>query len=216
MSVRRIIVCALLIALSLPTLPSLAEPLRYLDDANLQSDAPVVSGNFPKIALTETQSLSATNEEWSRYDVIGGKAGMATKIAAAQAINPAVNFHFSYHARAYLGYVHSEPCEIALGVPFNQTGPATQGCSFYAGHWLYRAGTRLTAGINASQTTIRVADASHIRAGDYLAIYNAPAGSFANAEHVRVQSVDRGVNPCLLYTSPSPRDKRQSRMPSSA
>ena len=24
------------------------------------------------------------------------------------------------------------------------------------------------------------------------------------------------INPCLLYTSPSPRDKRQSRMPSSA
>ena len=26
----------------------------------------------------------------------------------------------------------------------------------------------------------------------------------------------RAVFPCLLYTSPSPRDKRQSRMPSSA
>ena len=25
-----------------------------------------------------------------------------------------------------------------------------------------------------------------------------------------------GIGPCLLYTSPSPRDKRQSRMPSSA
>ena len=25
-----------------------------------------------------------------------------------------------------------------------------------------------------------------------------------------------GIQPCLLYTSPSPRDKRQSRMPSSA
>ena len=25
-----------------------------------------------------------------------------------------------------------------------------------------------------------------------------------------------GLTPCLLYTSPSPRDKRQSRMPSSA
>ena len=25
-----------------------------------------------------------------------------------------------------------------------------------------------------------------------------------------------GINDCLLYTSPSPRDKRQSRMPSSA
>ena len=27
---------------------------------------------------------------------------------------------------------------------------------------------------------------------------------------------EAGVSPCLLYTSPSPRDKRQSRMPSSA
>ena len=27
---------------------------------------------------------------------------------------------------------------------------------------------------------------------------------------------DNDKNPCLLYTSPSPRDKRQSRMPSSA
>ena len=25
-----------------------------------------------------------------------------------------------------------------------------------------------------------------------------------------------GVNPCLLYTSPSPRDRQKSRMPSSA
>ena len=27
---------------------------------------------------------------------------------------------------------------------------------------------------------------------------------------------DGKIRPCLLYTSPSPRDKRQSRMPSSA
>ena len=27
---------------------------------------------------------------------------------------------------------------------------------------------------------------------------------------------DQTIVPCLLYTSPSPRDKRQSRMPSSA
>ena len=29
-------------------------------------------------------------------------------------------------------------------------------------------------------------------------------------------AVDMVINSCLLYTSPSPRDKRQSRMPSSA
>ena len=35
-------------------------------------------------------------------------------------------------------------------------------------------------------------------------------------EAVRWATVDDAVRACLLYTSPSPRDKRQSRMPSSA
>ena len=35
-------------------------------------------------------------------------------------------------------------------------------------------------------------------------------GSVGTANHGEL------VDPCLLYTSPSPRDKRQSRMPSSA
>ena len=33
---------------------------------------------------------------------------------------------------------------------------------------------------------------------------------------LRVQRDTVGIHTCLLYTSPSPRDKRQSRMPSSA
>ena len=83
--------------------------------------------------------------------MIGGKAGMATKVAAVQNINPAVKFHFSFHPRSYLGYIHNDPCEIAFGFPFNETGPATEGCSIYAGHWLYRAGTTLTNAISANQ-----------------------------------------------------------------
>ena len=39
-------------------------------------------------------------------------------------------------------------------------------------------------------------------------------GKTANPEGTRI--VDDEGNDCLLYTSPSPRDKRQSRMPSSA
>ena len=35
-------------------------------------------------------------------------------------------------------------------------------------------------------------------------------------QHFRIQAVRMGIKSCLLYTSPSPRDKRQSRMPSSA
>ena len=38
-------------------------------------------------------------------------------------------------------------------------------------------------------------------------------GSIAYAEILNVANL---INSCLLYTSPSPRDKRQSRMPSSA
>ena len=41
------------------------------------------------------------------------------------------------------------------------------------------------------------------------------------AEWIKIEKKERGQTPmidigCLLYTSPSPRDKRQSRMPSSA
>ena len=45
---------------------------------------------------------------------------------------------------------------------------------------------------------------------------------FTDEETRKLYRIGRGeqgvllVRPCLLYTSPSPRDKRQSRMPSSA
>ena len=41
------------------------------------------------------------------------------------------------------------------------------------------------------------------------------AQGLGNAETALAEPSDDGIN-CLLYTSPSPRDKRQSRMPSSA
>ena len=41
------------------------------------------------------------------------------------------------------------------------------------------------------------------------------SGQFGEVLRFQSQRADR-VEPCLLYTSPSPRDKRQSRMPSSA
>ena len=41
-----------------------------------------------------------------------------------------------------------------------------------------------------------------------------PVHAHVSIHQGKIVAVDR--NPCLLYTSPSPRDKRQSRMPSSA
>ena len=62
--------------------------------------------------------------------------------------------------------------------------------------------------------------ANSIKAGGNLDNINALSvisdGTYRENENIRVNKYaykDRG---CLLYTSPSPRDKRQSRMPSSA
>ena len=44
-------------------------------------------------------------------------------------------------------------------------------------------------------------------------------GGFSYGDYLRCGSIaakSNIINSCLLYTSPSPRDKRQSRMPSSA
>ena len=42
------------------------------------------------------------------------------------------------------------------------------------------------------------------------------ASKFMDFQILRLQELPEDLPPCLLYTSPSPRDKRQSRMPSSA
>ena len=44
----------------------------------------------------------------------------------------------------------------------------------------------------------------------------APNPAYFDPENIVKLAIEGGCNACLLYTSPSPRDKRQSRMPSSA
>ena len=41
-------------------------------------------------------------------------------------------------------------------------------------------------------------------------------GSSGDQAHTKFEHQDRFFSPCLLYTSPSPRDRTRSRMPSSA
>jgi hypothetical protein len=172
-----------------------AQNFPYLNDANSQADGPAVAGNFPKVVASETQSDKGSVEAWSKYDVIGAKSGMLYKVVAAQQINPDLEFHYSFHPRSYLGYIAPSPCDISMGMPFNSTAASTQGCSVYAGHWMYRAGTRLSQNIGASATTVRVADASRLAVGQYAVIYAAPVASFNNAEHVRISAIDKSVTP---------------------
>ena len=69
-------------------------------------------------------------------------------------------------------------------------------------------GDNVSIGPNCSLTNASVASGTVIKANtvieDSSVGENCTIGPFAR------------LRPCLLYTSPSPRDKRQSRMPSSA
>ena len=57
---------------------------------------------------------------------------------------------------------------------------------------------------------LRVKDAAKdIKIDDFIS-------SLPNGYNYNVKERGVGLSTCLLYTSPSPRDKRQSRMPSSA
>jgi len=81
-------------------------------------------------------------------------------------------------------------------MPFAGTGPATYhvtgttDAQVFAGHWLYFAGTTTTAAMTSSMATVTVSNPSLVTAGQYVVIYDAPAGSFKNAEHALVTNVD--------------------------
>ena len=51
---------------------------------------------------------------------------------------------------------------------------------------------------------------------DFPAEIRAPAGTREGVSGFQLHFAGYDIFTCLLYTSPSPRDKRQSRMPSSA
>ena len=64
-------------------------------------------------------------------------------------------------------------------------------------------------------------NALHVQLADEaVCVGDPPSGrSYLNIPNIIAAATSRGadaIHPCLLYTSPSPRDKRQSRMPSSA
>lgn len=179
------------LALAIPFASALAN-YPYLDDALNLADTPEVSGTFPKVMMTETQSIDAPDESFTKYDVVGGKAGMMEKFSRVQKINPDVQVHYEISPRAYQGFdnLEDEPCQLTNGLTFESTGTATRDCKVFSGHWLYYAGTRLAKFLDSSSRVLYVEDASRLRNEEYVVIYDAPAGSFKNAEHAQIVAID--------------------------
>ena len=83
---------------------------------------------------------------------------------------------------------------------------------------------KVTTGVTAAAV---IGTGATIGGGQVIDNYKGGPEKRANAEEVRLREIIREelylqlvnawpTTSCLLYTSPSPRDKRQSRMPSSA
>ncbi len=181
----------------LVAVPALAQ-YAYLDDAEYDQARsfiePLGRHLFPRVVLTETKSLPASAEAISKYDAVLVNAGqMSSALESAQRINPDLLVFRKFNAGGYLGYNVNNPCSDPLGVPFGSAAAATADCGFFAGHWLFYAGTTLNQLISAGATSFSVADGSRLTAGRYVVIYDAPAGSFRNAEHALVSGVNGNI-----------------------
>jgi hypothetical protein len=130
----------------------------------------------------------------SKYDIVAIRGNLLSQIGRIQAINPGFVGLRLMSGLAYQGYNRSDACAYDDGMPFGGTGSSTQGCNVFAGHWLYKAGTKLTSTVNASATSLRVQNANSFVVGEYVVIYDAPARSFNNAEHARITAVSKSTN----------------------
>ncbi|MFH0342328.1 MAG: hypothetical protein ACHBNF_09410, partial [Chromatiales bacterium] len=172
---------------------SAATTYPYLEDAD-PTAAPAgslrVNPSWPRLNFTESSVNILSAEQLSKYDIISAKAGAARNVADAQESYPEIMYLYAFSPRAYQGYLDVDYCRQSFSVPFESTGAATEGCSMFAGHWLYAGGTVLASSLSASGTVASVQDASRVKVGEYVVIYDAPAGSFKNAEHARVTAID--------------------------
>ena len=176
----------------------------YMNDANTRKptvDPAVIKlkDGFPRILAHEFVGQQS-EAQYSQYMLITAKGLSYPQIENIQGkFSPDTKMLRHISGRAYQSW-NFKPCFISGGVAFESTtsasqgGPKSAGCGIFAGHWLHKTGTKLRASASVNGQQLRVENASRITSGQYVVIYDAPVGSFKNAEHARVTAVDRGSN----------------------
>lgn len=170
----------------------------YLEDVEYdgrRAQLSPLNHEFPRKVLTESKGMPRTAEGISKWDGVAVSAYQMsnTPLTTAQRLNPDLLILRQFILGGFQGSKLTDHCSNAFNPPFGSAGSATSGCSFYAGHWVYYAGTTISSTISASTLTVTVADGKRVTPGRYVVIYDAPAGSFRNAEHALVRSVSGNV-----------------------
>ena len=174
-----------------------AEHRSYLNDVDTYQPGllPMANHGYPRVILSETKVFKEPVSQYTKYNILTGQTSSKNKIAQIQSLNPESMYFWHVSPRAYQGYLFNN-CVIGAGMAFEETGPTTQGgplnrgCSIYAGHWLYKAGSTLVNSINNNVDVIKVNDISRFNKNQYVVIYDAPSGSFENAEHAKITDKD--------------------------
>lgn len=144
---------------------------------------------WPRIGFLNSYTHLASPMRLSKWDIVSFHGAELARAAQTQAINPDVMILRMFNPRSYIGYNQAN-CEQPVHMPFNSSGGSTAGCSIFAGHWLYTPGTTLSSTMSSTSTTALVNDPSRVKVGQYVVIYDAPTGSFKNAEHAQVTAID--------------------------
>jgi hypothetical protein len=172
----------------------------HLDDSNQRtpvadSRLEALEHGFPRVLVHEFDP-DVSIEAYSKYEFVdahGNQFPSVEKVQSQFSNSTRMLRHISARAYQQFNFGH---CVISGGIAFESTtsksqgGPQSDGCGIYAGHWMYHAGTPTRAAISAGTTTIPVASTANIDKGKYVVVYDAPAGSFKNAEHAKVTNVN--------------------------
>ncbi len=167
--------------------------LPYLDDNDYSNLTPASeqSPNFsndlwPRVILAETKSMAGGLDSFSKYNLIATQAALLPAVATLQAKYPDIRYIRMFTPREFQEYQSGLFCSQGKGIPFEVSDLFTGGCSVYAGHWLYSAGAQTSSNLDQTNSVVKVEDASRFQVGKYVVIYDAPAGSFLNAEHAKI------------------------------
>lgn len=171
----------------------------YLDDldrkqppAGSAGAPPVATADFPRLNMTEAAKKDI--ELASKYDLVSYTAARLDVAAQLKREYPE-----TVVVRMFLPRSFQSPTNVrGASMPFRDSGPITVDGKVYPGHWLYLAGSTTTKAITSTSTTVTVADPSRFQAGQYVVVYDAPAGSFDHAEHVKVLSVNKSTKTLTL------------------
>jgi hypothetical protein len=176
-----------------PVLPYLNDEDPNSPPAPVKGAPPIASELFPRV--TNTQDTSSNLQIDSKYSTVAFDGARIATAATMKKDFPQTTVLRYFLPRSY----ESGSSAVNNGMPFTSTGPATNGKGeIYAGAWLYLAGTTTTTPLSATALTVSVRDASRIQAGQYVVIYNGPAGSFIAVEHDKVASVNLANNTITL------------------